>query len=194
MLLFRVDWFDRVYPENDGVTRFLAALLHVVGMLSPNKQFVPSHEYPPLFFHLPTSEPQVWIFSPLLHMLIVRVLTSGVLWKNYHRLTFIVNLPLPLQIMGIRFLMTVGMAAVILDAILSNLQHHVTLSILSEASRFVRHLVQECEQKEIQEAFCRRALQDVPSMFATGTTRSVSNRNEALVLGSVETLFSPTCT
>ncbi|CAM9862592.1 unnamed protein product [Ectocarpus fasciculatus] len=48
----------------------------------------------------------LWLFSPLLHVLIVRVLTSGVLWKNYHRLSFIVNLPLPLQIMGIRFLMT----------------------------------------------------------------------------------------
>ncbi|CAM9885913.1 unnamed protein product [Ectocarpus sp. 12 AP-2014] len=48
----------------------------------------------------------LWLLSPLLHVLIVRVLTSGVLWKNYHRLTFIVNLPLPLQIMGIRFLMT----------------------------------------------------------------------------------------
>lgn len=37
----------------------------------------------------------------------VRILTSGVFWKNYHRLTFIVHLPLPLQIMGIRFLMKV---------------------------------------------------------------------------------------
>lgn len=43
--------------------------------------------------------------SPVLHVLMVRVLTSGLLWQNYHRVSFIINLPLPLQIMGIRFLM-----------------------------------------------------------------------------------------
>ena len=43
--------------------------------------------------------------SPVLHALMVRVLTSGILWQNYHRLALIINLPLPLQIMGIRFLM-----------------------------------------------------------------------------------------
>lgn len=45
------------------------------------------------------------VMSPMLHVLMVRVLTSGILWQNYHRLTLIINLPLPLQIMGIRFLM-----------------------------------------------------------------------------------------
>eukprot|EP00903_Cladosiphon_okamuranus_P005559 g5535.t1 len=45
------------------------------------------------------------IVSPVVHAVMVRILTSGVFWKNYHRLTFIVHLPLPLQIMGIRFLM-----------------------------------------------------------------------------------------
>lgn len=45
--------------------------------------------------------------SPVVHAVMVRILTSGVFWKNYHRLTFIVHLPLPLQIMGIRFLMKV---------------------------------------------------------------------------------------
>eukprot|EP00752_Nemacystus_decipiens_P011033 g9802.t1 len=45
------------------------------------------------------------IVSPVVHAIMVRILTSGVFWKNYHRLTFIVHLPLPLQIMGIRFLM-----------------------------------------------------------------------------------------
>ncbi|CAM9227215.1 unnamed protein product [Hapterophycus canaliculatus] len=47
----------------------------------------------------------LWIVSPLLHALVVRVMTSGVLWKNYHRMNLILNLPLPIQIMGIRFLM-----------------------------------------------------------------------------------------
>eukprot|EP00904_Undaria_pinnatifida_P013179 jgi/Undpi1/8992/HiC_scaffold_26.g11453.m1 len=45
------------------------------------------------------------VMSPVLHVLMVRVLTSGLLWQNYHRVSFIINLPLPLQIMGIRFLM-----------------------------------------------------------------------------------------
>lgn len=48
---------------------------------------------------------QLLIVSPVLHVLMVRVLTSGVFWTHYHRITFMVHLPLPLQIMGIRFLM-----------------------------------------------------------------------------------------
>lgn len=35
-------------------------------------------------------------------------MTSGVLWKNYHRMNLILHLPLPIQIMGIRFLMMVS--------------------------------------------------------------------------------------
>lgn len=52
-------------------------------------------------------EPQLLILSPLLHVVMVRVLTSGVLWQNYHRINFVIHLPLPLQIMAIRFLMKV---------------------------------------------------------------------------------------
>ncbi|CAM9329251.1 unnamed protein product [Scytosiphon promiscuus] len=47
----------------------------------------------------------LWVVSPLLHALVVRVMTSGILWKNYHRMNLILHLPLPIQIMGIRFLM-----------------------------------------------------------------------------------------
>lgn len=52
-------------------------------------------------------EHQLLVMSPVLHVLMVRVLTSGLVWSNYHRVSFIINLPLPLQIMGIRFLMKV---------------------------------------------------------------------------------------
>lgn len=48
---------------------------------------------------------QCLIFSPVLHAIVVRILTSGVLWQNYHRIDSIVHMPLPIQIMGIRFLM-----------------------------------------------------------------------------------------
>lgn len=53
------------------------------------------------------GEHQLLILSPLLHVAMVRVLTSGVLWQNYHRINFVIHLPLPLQIMAIRFLMKV---------------------------------------------------------------------------------------
>lgn len=56
----------------------------------------------------PPAPHQALILSPVVHALMVRVLTSGVFWKNYHRLTFMVHLPLPLQIMGVRFLMKVS--------------------------------------------------------------------------------------
>lgn len=63
--------------------------------------------------HDTTSPPapyQALIVSPVVHALVVRVLTSGVLWKNYHRLAFFVHLPLPLQIMGVRLLMKVSVS------------------------------------------------------------------------------------
>lgn len=44
----------------------------------------------------------------MLHAAVVRVLTSGILWQNYHRVNIVMNMPLPLQIMGIRFLMKVS--------------------------------------------------------------------------------------
>lgn len=60
-------------------------------------------------FMLPAYCTQFVLLSPVLHVLMVRVLTSGMLWKNYHHLGFFVNLPLPLQILGIRFLMKVSL-------------------------------------------------------------------------------------
>ena len=58
---------------------------------------------------------QFLVISPVLHAAVVRVLTCGILWQNYHRVNIIVNMPLPLQIMGIRFLMKVSSNQVPID-------------------------------------------------------------------------------
>ncbi|CAM9493765.1 unnamed protein product, partial [Discosporangium mesarthrocarpum] len=46
----------------------------------------------------------VWVASPIIHYMVVRIMTSGVLWQMFHRLTFFFYMPLPLKIMGVRYL------------------------------------------------------------------------------------------
>ena len=117
-------WFVRVFVRTmwtgdvEGPKSIVAAYIYCLGrvivdvlltVFFPLSSSVPLSYAPDCHDAPRAADPhdQALIVSPVVHAIVVRILTSGVFWKNYHRLTFIVHLPLPLQIMLIRFLMKV---------------------------------------------------------------------------------------
>lgn len=48
--------------------------------------------------------------SPVLHYLVSRLLTAGYTWKRHRQLNYLFHMPLPFQIMLIRFFMKVSFA------------------------------------------------------------------------------------